>query len=104
MLSKQAWEEIARYLKLSGREVQMAKGIFDGATDGQISDSLGISEHTVHTHFNRLFNKLDVSTRVGVVLRVIEELFTLTLSPASTLPSICREQKAGRCPLCRLRG
>lgn len=88
-----AWEQIGRSLGLSDRELQVVRGVFDDQTELAIAGSLGISPHTVHTHFDRLHRKLGISTRTGLVLRVTREFLALTASPAegaaaeSTQPS-----------------
>jgi hypothetical protein len=40
-----------------------------------------------------------VADRVELVLRVTAEFLTLTAAPDSTLPSVCANRTAGRCPL-----
>lgn len=99
VLSDVAWAEIARSLKLAGRELQITRGVFDNLTEGAIAANLGISEHTIHTHLHRLFGKLRVTTRVQVVVRVMQELLMLTVSEASDLPPICRHRANGCCPV-----
>jgi DNA-binding CsgD family transcriptional regulator len=99
ILSATAWAEIARSLKLSNRETQIARGVFDNLTEGAIAAELEVSEHTVHSHFNRLFKKLRVTTRVQVVLRIMEQLLSLTMSQASCLPPVCRNRAGGDDPM-----
>ena len=99
MISEQAWLEIARSLRLSPRELQILRGIFDDHTEFAIAVDLGISPHTVHTHIDRLHRKLGVVDRVTLVLRVMDEFLALTLAPGSGLPSICANRMAGCCPL-----
>ena len=99
MFSKQAWKEIARSLKLSGRELQIIKDVFNDRTECAIAAHYGISPHTVHTHCERLYCKLAVTDRVKLVLRITDEFLTLTAAPGSILPSICANRSAGRCPL-----
>jgi DNA-binding CsgD family transcriptional regulator len=81
-LSEAAWTEIARSLKLTKRELEMTRGVFDNLTESAVAADLGISEHTAHIHLNHLFKKLRATTRVQVVLCVMHELLILTLSPA----------------------
>ena len=99
MFSNQAWQEIAHSLKLSVRELQIVRGAFDDHTESTIAADLGISPHTVHTHFERLHFKLAVKSRVELVLRVTNEFFTLTAPSDSALPPISTNRAAGRCPL-----
>ena len=101
IFSEPTWSEIARALKLSGRELQIVCGVFDDQTELAIAGGLGISPHTVHTHFRRLHHKLGVATRTQMSLRVMKEFMALTASPESGLPSLCGKRTAGRCPLSR---
>ena len=101
MFSKQAWEEIARSLKLSGRELQIIKDVFDDHTESAIAAHYGVSPHTVHTYCERLYNKLAVTGRVKLVLRVVDEFFALTAAPGSVLPSVGANQTADRFPMRR---
>jgi DNA-binding NarL/FixJ family response regulator len=93
------WAEVARSLKLSARELQITHGVFDNLKDGAIAAKLGISEHTVHVHLNRLYRKLRVSTRVELVLRVVREFLFLILSGTRGLAPICSHHCNGGCPL-----
>ena len=99
MFSEDAWTEIARSLALSPRELQIVRGIFDDRTEFAIAANLAISPHTVHTHIERLHQKLGVTDRVELVLRVTNEFLALTAAPESILPSICANRAFGRCPL-----
>jgi len=99
MIGEQAWAEIARSLRLSPRELQILRGIFDDHTEFAIAVDLAISPHTVHTYVDRLHHKLGVVDRVTLVLRVMDEFLSLTVAPGSALPSLCANRAAGRCPL-----
>lgn len=89
LISERAWKEIARRLKLSGRELQIVLGIFDDETDLAIAQRLGISLSTEHTHVERLHRKLAIMDRPQLLLCVMQEFLSLTASPESELPSIC---------------
>lgn len=99
ILREQSWNEIATALRLSGRELEIVRGVFDNAIEPTIAANLQISAHTVHTHMNRLFQKLSVTTRAELIIRVMAEFIALTSSPRSGLPPICRDRSLGRCPL-----
>ncbi len=99
IFSDRAWAEIGRSLKLSRRELEIARGVFDDRTEFAIAADLGISAHTVHTHFERLYRKLGVKGRVELILRVTNEFLALTAAPGSVLPPICADRANGRCPL-----
>ena len=68
MFSEQAWQEIARSLRLCGQELQIVRGVFDDHTEAAIAANLRVWPHTVHTHCERLYRKLAVTDRVKLVL------------------------------------
>ena len=47
--------------------------VFAGISDREIADELAISVNTVQTHLKRLFIKLGVVNRVGLVLEIVRQ-------------------------------
>jgi DNA-binding CsgD family transcriptional regulator len=62
---------------LSLREAQIVLAMFDDQKESAMASDLGISPHTVHTHIDRLYRKLSVSSRVALVLRIFVEYLYL---------------------------
>lgn len=77
MLSAEEWRSIADTLRLSGREFQIVRCIFDGETESIIAQELGISPHTVHTHVERLYRKLNVCNRAELVIHIFDAYISL---------------------------
>ena len=77
LLSHDAWKTIANSLRISDRELEIIQGIFDDRKEMAIADELKISMHTVHTHLERLYRKLGVSSRVALVLYILSEYLSL---------------------------
>jgi DNA-binding NarL/FixJ family response regulator len=98
MLSDHAWERIGSSLKLSGQELRILRGIFNDQTESSIALELNVSPHTVHTHCERLYRKVEVSDRVKLILRVMREFLALTTSPGGQLPPLCAVRATGGCP------
>ena len=73
ILPYDGWRTIAQSLRISNRELQIIQGIFDDQKEFAIADELMISVHTVHTHLERLYRKLGVSSRVALVLYILAE-------------------------------
>jgi len=86
MFSPPAWAAIARSLELSGRELQIARGVFDDQQELIIANALGVSAHTIRTHVERPHHKLALTDRAQLLQRVMQEFLTLTASPATALP------------------
>jgi DNA-binding NarL/FixJ family response regulator len=101
IFSERAWVDVAHALRLSRRELDILRGMFDGLTESAIAAGLKISLRTVHTHVERLHRKLRVTHQVALVLRVVVEFLKLAGAPGSGVPPICARRTAGRCPLRR---
>jgi len=97
LLSAHAWCEIADTLAITKRELEIVQAVFDSLTQKEIANRLTITEHTAHTHLNRLFKKLNVRSRTELVLCVLEQMIALTLSEAGVLPPICPHHQSGDC-------
>ena len=50
-------------LELTAREREVLQAVADGATNREIAEQLWISPHTVRTHLEHIFEKLNVRTR-----------------------------------------
>lgn len=77
MFEDRIWIGIATSLSLTNRQMQIVQGVFDDATEYAIAHDLGISQHTVRTHMVRIYQKLGVSSRAMLVLRVVSESIRL---------------------------
>ena len=73
ILTYDGWRRIAQSLRISNRELQIIQGVFDDQKEFAIAGELMISVHTVHTHLERLYRKLGVSSRVALVLCILSE-------------------------------
>lgn len=71
-LSAQQWSDVCRAVKISVREQQVCRLLFDGWTRQRIADHVEISNRTVRHHMEQIHSKLGVSNRVGVVLKIIQ--------------------------------
>jgi DNA-binding NarL/FixJ family response regulator len=58
---------------LSRREEQITVLVAEGYSNRQISERLGLSEHTIKNYLFRIFEKIGVSTRVGLTLYVLKQ-------------------------------
>jgi len=73
LFSDGQWLRIADRLQFSRREIEIVRLVFQDAPDQAIADQLAISVNTVHTHLKRLYSKLDVASRAGLVLQIVHE-------------------------------
>ena len=71
-LTDQEWKTLGRLMRLSPRELQIVEAVCLELKDRAIAERLGISTHTVRTHFERLFRKLGVHSRGGVAVNAMK--------------------------------
>ena len=53
--------------RLSGREAQVLKGVAQGLTAKAIAEKLGVSQRTIQTYRERIYDKLELRTRADLV-------------------------------------
>jgi DNA-binding CsgD family transcriptional regulator len=94
----QVWDVLSQQLKLSKREVQMLKALFDDKREAGIARELGISRHTVRTYMLRLHGKLRVNSRAALVTAILGQFLTAVVRRNSSLPPICARRAEGGCP------
>ncbi len=78
LFSNREWMDVARELKLSGRELDIVRLCVADLKEATIARRLSISEHTVHTHMERLRRKLGVGSRAALLVRIFAASRTLT--------------------------
>jgi DNA-binding CsgD family transcriptional regulator len=78
------WDAIAKSLKFSGRELEIVKQLFHGASESDAGRKLGISTHTIHTHLGRLYRKLNVHGCRELILCVFEAYVAFEGAPSTS--------------------
>jgi len=72
------WRSLATALGLSPRECGIVRAVFDGASEKDTAEQLGLSPHTVHTYLWRIYRKLQVQSRAELLVRVFAEFRSLS--------------------------
>ena len=62
---------LASSFELTPRQLEIVKAIFDDKSESAIAAELGVTYNTVHTHVRRLYMKLEVRSRSGVIMRFL---------------------------------
>ena len=70
LFTDQEWKSLLQTLRLPPRQACIVRLLFDGCSDRQIASHLDISLPTLRTHLRRLFRKLAVPDRLGLLLHV----------------------------------
>ena len=83
IFSKREWDELGCDLKLSARELQLVRGIFDNKTEKAIAYDLSISVHTVHSYLTRIYQRLGVCSREELLVYIFGRYLEQHRSPKS---------------------
>lgn len=75
---------ISRALRLSPREATIVTLVLSDAHEEDIANTLGISKHTVHTHLDRIYRKLNVHSRCQLALRLFATYAASVTSTGTT--------------------
>ena len=95
-LPEPSWQSIVRSLGLSDREAQVASLILgDGSCESAMAASLSISPHTVHTHLERIYRKLRVTSRSQVVSRIFQ-LYVNQEAATQAMPTVYARRRPDR--------
>jgi DNA-binding CsgD family transcriptional regulator len=96
IFSNRTWCLITRSLGLSQRESEIIQGLFGDQKESGIAYRLGISPHTVHTHVERLYRKVGVTSRVALARRVFGEyMYVAKAVGAFTIKQVTGEHVRG---------
>lgn len=85
-LPDHVWSSIAVSLELSEREAEIVGLLMLDKSERAIADELRISAHTVHTHLERLYRKLNARSRCQVVVRIFQQYVQLDHNAAHARP------------------
>jgi DNA-binding NarL/FixJ family response regulator len=74
ILDEKEWSYLQRYYEMSPRELQVAKLVCSGFTNGVIANKLKVQPGTVKTHLRNIFGKTRTRNRISMLLKYIEKV------------------------------
>lgn len=73
LFSDQQWDNLETRLNLPLRQCQVIRKLFEGCSDKQIAQEVGVALPTVRSHLRRIYTKFDVQDRTELVLFIVRE-------------------------------
>jgi DNA-binding NarL/FixJ family response regulator len=92
LLNEKQWSYIQRRYHMSPRELQVARLVCRGLSNGDIANSLRVKPGTVKTHLRSIFNKTRVRNKISMLLRCVEHATLLYEDLGRTQPSASRSE------------
>lgn len=66
-----AWKAIARHVGLTAQQCRVARLICRGLGNKAIAKGLGVTSDAISMHNRALYEKLRISSRIGVAVRLV---------------------------------
>jgi DNA-binding CsgD family transcriptional regulator len=86
LLDEKQWFYIRRRFHLSPREVQVAKLVCQGFTNGEISGKLKIKPGTAKTHLRNIYRRIRVKNKISMLLKVVDQASKFSARSGITPP------------------
>jgi DNA-binding NarL/FixJ family response regulator len=71
LLDEKQWHYIQRHYRMSPRELQVAKLVCQGFTNGDVASILKVKQGTVKTHIRSIFGKVRARNKISLLLRLV---------------------------------
>ena len=73
LFTQEQWQAIHARLELPARQREVIQHLFDGMSDKQIAERIGIALPTVRSHLRRMYTRFEVQDRTELVLFFVRE-------------------------------
>lgn len=73
LLDEEHWFYIQRRFRMSPREVQVAKLVCKGFSNGEIAKNLRIKQGTAKTHLRNIYRRVRVKNKISMLLKIVEQ-------------------------------
>jgi len=100
LLDEKQWLYIQKRYHMSPRELQVAKLICQGLTNGDVAKKLKVRPGTVKTHLRSIFGKTRARNKITLLLRFIDDISEFFHEYESTvpIPIMNREEPSKKTP------
>jgi DNA-binding NarL/FixJ family response regulator len=78
LLSEKQWSYIRRRYRMSPRELQVAKLVCHGFTNGNMAERLHVKPGTVKTHLRSIFSKTRARNKITMLLTFMDDVSKLS--------------------------
>ncbi len=86
LLDEEHWAYIQRRYHMSPRELQVAKLVCRGFSNGDIARELKIKHGTAKTHLRNIYRRVRVKNKIAMLLRVVDQATKFSARTGITPP------------------
>ena len=86
LLEEEHWFHIQRRYHMSPREVQVAKLVCRGFSNGEIAKNLRIKQGTAKTHLRNIYRRVRVKNKISMLLKIVDQATKFSAKAGITPP------------------
>ena len=86
LLDEEHWSYIQRRFHMSRREVQVAKLVCRGFSNGEIAKNLRIKQGTAKTHLRNIYRRVRVKNKISMLLKIVDQATKFSAKAGITPP------------------
>ena len=88
LLDEEHWAYVQKRYHMSPREIQVAKLVCRGFSNGDIAGELKIKDGTAKTHLRNIYRRIRVKNKIAMLLKVIEQANKFSSGSGITPPTL----------------
>jgi DNA-binding NarL/FixJ family response regulator len=93
LLDEQRWAYLQARYRMSPRELQVAKLVCRGFSNGDIAGELKIKDGTAKTHLRNIYRRIRVKNKIAMLLKFIEQANKLYSNSEITSPTLISDTR-----------
>ena len=86
LLGEEHWSHIQRRFRMSPRELQVAKLVCEGFSNGEIAKNLRIKQGTAKTHLRNIYRRVRVKNKISMLLKIVDQASKFSTKTGITPP------------------
>jgi len=93
LLDEERWAYVQKRYHMSPRELQVAKLVCRGFSNGDIAGELKIKGGTAKTHLRNIYRRVRVKNKIAMLLKVVEQANKFSSRSGITPPTLIVDVK-----------
>ena len=86
LLDEKEWSCLQQRYRMSPRELQVAKLVCQGFSNGEITKVLKIKQGTVKTHLRNIYRRVHIKNKITLLLKFVDATAKFSIKSKITLP------------------
>ena len=99
LFDEKQWHYFQRRYRMSPRELDVARLVCSGLTNGDIAGTLGVRPGTVKTHLRSIFGKTHTRSKITMLLTFVDDVRNISGESAAPIPITEKSKPSRQTPI-----